>query len=153
MEGLMNRFAIVAVLGLSLAAGGCASVKSARDRLVKTEPSCERVTVPVYFEPDQASLTREGQRVIAAAARQAKGCEVKAVKVVGLADAAGDPAANLELSRQRAASVAAAVAKAGLPAANFDIEAFGQAGSVAPDGSVRPVRRRADISLDLAKAK
>ncbi|MEW5684732.1 MAG: OmpA family protein [Pseudomonadota bacterium] len=149
----MNRFAIVAVLGISLAASGCTTMRSARDRLVKSEPSCEKVTVPVYFEPDQAGLTRDGQRVIAAAARQAKGCEVKGVKVVGLADAAGDPAANLELSKQRAASVAAAVAKAGLPAANFDVEAFGQAGSVAPDGSVRPVRRRADITLDLGKAK
>jgi peptidoglycan-associated lipoprotein len=49
--------------------------------------------------------------------------------------------------------VAAAVAQAGLPAATFDVEAFGQAGSVTPDGRVQPVRRRADIMLDLARPK
>lgn len=149
----MNRISIVAVLGLGLAASGCTTMGNSRDRLVKTEPVCEKATVPVYFEPDQAALTREGQRVISVAARAAKGCQIKSVQVVGLADAVGDPAANLELSRQRAASVAAAIGKAGLPAAQFDVEAFGQAGSVAPDGSVRPVRRRVDITLDLAPVK
>ncbi len=149
----MNRVAILAVTGLSLAAAGCTTMRSARDRLVRPAPACQDVTVPVYFEPNVAALTRDGQRVIAAAARQARGCEVKAVRVVGLADAAGDPAANLELSKQRASSVAAAVARAGLPAASFDVEAFGQAGSVTPDGRVQPVRRRADITLDLAAPK
>jgi peptidoglycan-associated lipoprotein len=149
----MNRIALLAVAGVAATAAGCTTVRDARDRLVTPAATCEGVTVPVYFEPDQATLTRDGQRVIAAAARQARGCEVKSVKVVGLADAVGDPAANLELSKQRAASVASAISKAGLPAANFDVEAFGQAGSVAPDGSVRPVRRRADITLDLAKPK
>jgi len=149
----MNRIALVAVMGVAVTAAGCTTVRNARDRLVQRTPTCENVTVPVYFEPEQSALTREGQRVIAAAARQAKGCEVRAVKVVGLADAAGDPAANLELSKQRAASVAAAVAKANLPTAHFDVEAFGQAGAIAPDGAIRPVRRRADVTLDLASPR
>lgn len=149
----MNRIATVAVLGLAVAASGCTTVRNARDRLVRPAPTCEDVTVPVYFDPNVAALTGDGQRVIAAAARQARGCQVRSVRVVGLADAAGDPAANLELSRERAASVAAAVARAGLPQATFDVEAFGQAGSVTPDGRVQPVRRRADITLDLTRPK
>jgi outer membrane protein OmpA-like peptidoglycan-associated protein len=78
---------------------------------------------------------------------------VEAVKVVGLADAAGDPAANLELSKQRAAAVASAIMKAGLPPAEIDLTAAGQAGSVTEGGQVAPVRRRADVTLKLAKPK
>ncbi|RAK64988.1 OmpA family protein [Phenylobacterium kunshanense] len=149
----MNRIGWVGLLAMAATASGCASVRDARDRIVRASPTCEDLSVPVYFEPNVAVLTREGQRVIAAAARQARGCTVRSVRVVGLADATGDPAANLELSKQRAASVAAAVARAGLPAATFDVEAFGQAGSITPDGRVQPVRRRADITLDLARVK
>jgi outer membrane protein OmpA-like peptidoglycan-associated protein len=76
---------------------------------------------------------------------------VDAVKVIGLADAAGDPAANLELSKQRAASVASAIMKAGLPAAEFELAAAGQAGAVSESGAVAPVRRRADVTLKLSK--
>ena len=72
---------------------------------------------------------------------------------MGLADAAGDPAANLELSKRRAASVADAIMKAGLPTATFELAAAGQAGSVTSTGEVAPVRRRADITLKLAKPK
>ena len=38
---------------------------------------------------------------------------------MGLADAAGEPDANLELPKRRAQSVTAALAAAGLPAAEF----------------------------------
>lgn len=140
------------VTGLVLAVGltGCQTVRSARDRIVRAPKTCEDVTVPVYFEPNVAAVTRDGRRVIAAAAGQAKGCRVDEVRVLGLADAAGDPAANLELSKQRAASVAEAVKKAGLPAAEFEVAAAGQAGAVTSAGQV-PVRRRADITIKLSK--
>jgi peptidoglycan-associated lipoprotein len=141
----------LAAVGASLAA--CQSMNDARSRLVRTPPACEDVTVPVYFEPNQAQLPPDGQRVIAAAARQARPCRVEGVHVVGLADAAGDPAANLELSRRRAAAVTSAIMRAGLPDASFDLDAAGQAGSVTADGRVVPVRRRADITLRLAKPK
>jgi outer membrane protein OmpA-like peptidoglycan-associated protein len=149
----MNR--IVLATGVAFACGlaGCASMGGMRQRLVRTPPACQDITVPVYFEPDAAALTPEGRKVIAAAAQGARGCRVVSVSVVGLADAAGDPAANLELSRKRTASVAEALIKARLPAPSYDLTAAGQAGAVTSDGKVQPVRRRADITLKLAKPK
>ena len=149
------RRTIVVVSVLTLAAGlsACQTVRDARARLEKTPRACQDVIVPVYFESDAAQLTPDGRRVIAAAARTAKPCRVDSVTVLGLADAAGEPAANLELSKRRADAVAAAIARAGLPAATFDVAAAGQAGSVTTDGKIQPVRRRADITLKLSKPK
>lgn len=138
---------LVAVVGLS----ACTTMRSARERIVRAPATCQDVSIPIYFEPDRAQLTPEGRRVIAVEAAQAKRCRVQAVRVVGLADAVGDPAANLELSKARAASVTDALIKAGLPPAEFDLTAAGQAGSVTTDGKIQPVRRRADITLKLAK--
>jgi len=138
---------LVAAVGLS----ACTTMRSARDRIVRAPATCQDVTIPIYFEPDAAQLTPEGRRVIASQAAQAKRCKVQGVRVLGLADAAGDPAANLELSKARAASVTDALMKAGLPPAEFDLTAVGQAGSLTSDGKIQPVRRRADITLKLAK--
>jgi peptidoglycan-associated lipoprotein len=152
LEGLM-KIAIMTGLALAAGLGGCSTMKSARDAVVRAPAVCQDVTIPIYFEPDQAGLTPEGRRVISSQAVQAKRCKVGAVRVMGLADAAGDPAANLELSKARAAAVTDALMKAGLPAAEFDLSAVGQAGSVTADGKVQPVRRRADISLKLSPLK
>ena len=138
---------LAALVGLS----ACATVRSARDRIVRTPASCQDVSIPIYFEPDRAQLTPEGRRVIATEAARAKRCKVEVVKVVGLADATGDPAANLELSKARAASVADALMKTGLPPAEFDLAAAGQAGSMTAAGQIQPVRRRAEITLKLSK--
>ena len=147
----MTRTAMtIGTLALAMALSSCAG--SARDRIVRAPKVCQDVTLPIYFEPNEAQITREGRRVIAAGAAQARGCEIDAVRVIGLADAAGDPAANLELSKQRAASVADAIVKAGLPAAEFDVAAAGQAGAVTSAGQV-PVRRRADVTLKMSKPK
>lgn len=145
------KTAIVTGLALAMGLAGCTTMKSARDSIVRAPSTCQDVTIPIYFDADQAQLTPEGRRVIASEAAQAKRCTISAVRVVGLADAAGDPAANLELSKARAASVTDALMKAGLPAAEFDLAAVGQAGSVTADGTIRPVRRRADITLKLAQ--
>ena len=149
----MTKIAIVAGLGLALGLNGCASMKSARDAIVRAPATCQDVTIPIYFEPDAAQLTPEGRRVIASEAAQAKRCRIESVRVVGLADAAGDPAANLELSKSRAASVTDALMRSGLPSAEFDLTAVGQAGSLTTDGKIQPVRRRADITLKLAQPK
>lgn len=142
-----------AVATLVMALGACATVQKARDRLVRAPARCVDQTVQIYFEPDSAELTSEGRAVIRAAADGARGCEVTAVEVLGLADAAGAPDANLELSKRRAQSVTAALASAGLPAAEFKLAAAGQAGSVTADGKAAPLRRRADVTLRLSGRK
>jgi peptidoglycan-associated lipoprotein len=147
----MARTMLIAALGAAAALGACGSMKSPRDRIVQAPKLCEDVHIPIYFEPNKAALTPDGRKLIAVEARRARPCRVDAVKVIGLADAAGDPAANLELSKQRAASVASAIMKAGLPAAEFELAAAGQAGAVSESGAVAPVRRRADVTLKLSK--
>src|SRR3990167_7147898 len=101
--------AIAAGLVLAMGLASCSSVGTGRERIVRAPRVCQDVTIPAYFEANDAEITREGRRVGAAGAARAKGCSVDAVRVLGLADAAGEPAANLELSQRRAASVADAI--------------------------------------------
>lgn len=144
--------AVATVLVLASLAAGCATVRNARDRIVKPASVCEDTAVQIYFEPESAQVTPEGRAVIRQAAALARGCMVDKVTVTGLADATGAPAANLELSKRRAAAVTEALAGAGLPAAEFDLQAAGQSGAVTPAG-VAPLRRRADIRLELSSLK
>lgn len=145
VRGLGAAVLVVAILG-----AGCTTMTSARDRIVKREASCGDVTVDIYFEPDSAEVTKEGRAVLRAAADQAKGCQVDKVLVMGLADAAGAPGANLELSRQRAAAVTKTLTAIGLPVGDIDLSAAGQTGSVTAAGDNRPLRRRADVTLKLS---
>lgn len=147
---MSSRIAIAAAALTAVGLAGCTG--GLRQSVIRAPKVCQDMTVPVYFEPNQAQITREGRRVIAASAAQAKGCSVDSVRVLGLADAAGDPQANLELSKQRAASVADAIRSAGLPDAEFEVAAAGQVGAVTSAGQV-PVRRRADVTLKLSKPK
>lgn len=146
----MNRIAQLSGLMAAAALAGCGTL---RTPVVRAERVCQDVTIPVYFAPDAATVTPDGRRLIAAEAARARGCKVDSVQVVGLADAAGEPAANLELSKRRAASVAAAIVRAGLPAAQFELSAVGQSGAVNAAGQMGPVRRRADVTLKLSKPK
>ena len=140
-----------AATGLVLCAclAGCATVRNARDRIVKPQAHCQDVTVQIYFEPGSAEVTREGRAVLRAAAGQAKGCKVDGVSVLGLADAAGGPEVNLELSKKRVDAVTTALSATGLPTANLEMKAVGQEGSVTRRGDA-PLRRRADVTLKLS---
>ena len=122
-----------------------------RARLVRAPNPCVDQVLQVYFEPDVAELTPEGRAVIDAAAAGARACRVKAVEVLGLADAPGTPAANFDLSRRRAASVSAVLAADGLPPAKFRVGAAGATGAVAANGAAAPLRRRVDVTLRLAR--
>jgi len=136
--------------GLLAALASACTTTTERSRLVRAPASCADQTVQVYFEPQSAELTKEGRDVITAAAAGARACKVTSVEVIGLADAAGAPGANLELSQKRATSVAGALKAEGLPAAEFKVGAAGQVGAVTASGQAQPMRRRADIVLHLA---
>jgi peptidoglycan-associated lipoprotein len=146
----MRISTIIAVaICAGLMASGCATVNP-RDKIVKEAAVCEDLTVQIYFEPDSAEVTSEGQAVLNQAAVQAKPCKVNRVLVLGLADAVGAPAANLEISKRRAAAVTRALNATGLPAAEFDLAAVGQTGAVTAEGDPRLLRRRADITIELS---
>lgn len=142
--------------GLTAAAillASCSSLPTARERLVQAPARCSDQSVAIYFDPDSAELTLESEAVIKQASASARGCKVERVEVLGLADAAGAPEANLELSKRRAQSVTAALATAGLPSAEFHLAAAGDAGATTPDGAARPLRRRVDVTLRMEPVK
>ncbi len=58
----------------------------------------------------------------------------------GLADAAGTSADNPALSKARATAVTEALQRAGLPAAEFEVAAAGDAGAVNRQGEAAPLR-------------
>jgi outer membrane protein OmpA-like peptidoglycan-associated protein len=140
--------AAIFAMTLALALGGCATMQHARDRIVKRAPQCQDQTAQIYFDPQSAEVTQEGRAVLAAAAREAKGCKVAGIEVLGLADASGGADANLALSERRAQAVTTALAAAGLPPAEVRISAAGQAGATTAQG-MAPLRRRADVVLHL----
>jgi outer membrane protein OmpA-like peptidoglycan-associated protein len=146
------RLGATIVTATALAAGlaACTTVQNAREQIVRAPPRCLDSILQIYFEPQSADVTDESRAVIAEAAADARACRLTGVEVMGLADAAGAPGANLELSRRRARSVTAALEAAGLPAGDIRLTAAGQAGAVAEGGAAAPLRRRADVILHLA---
>jgi peptidoglycan-associated lipoprotein len=143
------KIATVGALALGLAA--CATVRSARERIVRAPARCADQTVQVYFEQFSTEISKEGRDVIAAAAQSARPCRVTGVDVLGLADAVGgDAGSNLELSKKRARAVTEALTASSLPDAKFQVAAAGETGSVTATGQAAPMRRRVDIVLHLA---
>jgi outer membrane protein OmpA-like peptidoglycan-associated protein len=81
------------------------------------------------------------------AAARVKGCSVRGVELVGLADADGPARRNRVLSQARAHAAASELAAAGLPAPSFTLQAFGGAGARTPDGDAEPLRRRTEVVI------
>ncbi|MDP3490437.1 MAG: OmpA family protein [Phenylobacterium sp.] len=141
----------VAISGLCLAGvvalGGCQAWRGGWAQ----DSRCEPVTAEIYFEPNSAELGPEARGLISATAERSDGCKVESVEVLGLADATGAADMNQALSEARATAVTAALAQAGLPAAAFNTQAAGQLNAVTADGVDRPMRRRVEIVLRLAR--
>ena len=144
-----GKLAIV-TLALALGLSACATARNPRDRIVQRPAACPDQTAQIYFEADSAEITKEGRALLAATAGDRKACRVTGVEVMGLADAAGAPGANLELSARRARAVTAALAASGLPAAEFKVSAAGQAGATTARGQAQPLRRRVDLIVHQA---
>lgn len=146
--GLRPLAAILAGAALSgLALGGCAAMSGLETRArVASNPSCTDFFFQIYFAKDSAELSKPAAQVVAHAGRHINGCAVAQVEVLGLADATGTPEANLDLSHQRARTVAQALIRAGLPTPVFHLNAIGDAGAV-KDGVSTPVRRRAFVYI------
>lgn len=135
-----------------LLAGGLGACQAFGPGALVRDDQCQDIGVEIYFEPASATLGPDAQALIDQAATQAKGCRVTTVEVLGLADAPGASGANLDLSKERADAVRAALAAARLPAAQFHVRAAGDAGALTPDGLPRPMRRRVDVTLRLEDA-
>lgn len=150
----MKKTTIIALGGAVLALAACAETqgpwRTLRKPVAAATPVCDNFQSSVYFEQDSAALTKEARMVLSGAQTQARGCAVKSVRVLGLADAVGAPQANLALSKRRAETVTSALSKVGFSKVDIDATAAGDAGAMAASGAANPLRRRADILFELA---
>lgn len=139
----------VGAAALALAAAGCATL-GIRDRseLVAEPQVCANTTVPVYFRESEAGLTGEAAELIRTTARALGGCDIRRVRVLGLASATGGEQRNLTLSERRAQVVAQALAEAGWPVPSFELFAAGEAGAVTEAGEREPIRRRVEVIVE-----
>ncbi len=123
---------------------------SAKGPLIQSASPCIDFSQTLYFEAGQATVTRQAEKLINLAATRTRGCRVTGVAVVGLSDAPGDPAANLELSRRRGEAVKSVLHRHGYDAVEIQVAAVGDSGAQTAAGQSKPVRRRAEIAFHLA---
>ena len=144
MKGLTAAMAAGAMLA------GCAAGPGFRDRceLVSEPQVCAPQRFEVYFRDSEAGLTDAARHAISLTASQLQGCDIKAVQVIGLADARGGPTANLDLSERRALAVAEALEAAGWPSPAFSLVVAGESGSTTAAGANEPMRRRTEVLVD-----
>jgi peptidoglycan-associated lipoprotein len=110
-------------------------------------PACTDVTFPIYFAEGSDELTPVAAQVIQTQAAVVRGCRIGYVNVLGLTDANGGSAQNLALSQRRAASVARALASAGLPAPKFEVSGQGESGALTDKGRPVPLRRKTEVII------
>ncbi len=133
-------------LGIAVGLGGCASTPL-KPMPVASRPSCTDVVFPIYFAQGSDQLTPTAGQVIGSEAALVQGCRIGYVSVLGLTDAAGGSAQNLDLSRRRAVTVAKALATAGLPAPKFEVNGAGETGAISEHGRPVPLRRKTEVII------
>ena len=137
---------VVALAGL---AGACSGNPFTQPKpLVATPSACGTQKFDVYFADSQAGLTPAARQAISLTATALQTCEIRSVRVTGLADARGGAAANLSLSQRRAQAVAEALTAAGWPSPVFDVAAAGSEGATDAAGVAEPLRRRTEVVVD-----
>lgn len=142
------------ILGVALAGAavlsGCASLPKFHFPMIHSPPACADFSIAIYFEAGSAVVTPEAQALIRSAASHARRCQVQGIDVVGLADTPGSPDANLQLSKDRAVAVTAALTARGLEQADINASGVGDEGVRAQGGQQRLLRRRVNVSFHLS---
>lgn len=141
----MGMAAVAAAMGLSACAG---QRFWERDDLVAAPTNCATQRFDIYFTEAQARLTEPAREAIGMHAARLQGCQIRAVRVLGLASATGDSEANQTLSAQRATAVSDALTAAGWPAPAFTVESAGDSGAMTADGVAQPLRRRTEVVVE-----
>lgn len=113
-------------------------------------------TVPhsylVFFDFNRSDLTPAAVKIVDQAAADAAAGKATTLQVTGYTDTVGSDAYNLRLSKRRAMSVQAELAKQGIPADSVAIFAKGKHDLLVPtaDGVKEPQNRRVSIVYDTA---
>lgn len=87
----------------------------------------------ITFETDSATLTAQGQAVVANVASILQAHPAVRVRIEGHTDSTGTPAHNLELSQARAETVRATLASLGVDPARMSTAGFGATQPLVPD--------------------
>ena len=149
----MNAPIKVALMCALLSA--CASTEAAK--VAAPAPSapthCNAQQLVFYFGSWETALNDVAQKEISLVQTKLAGCSIDAVRIVGMAGAPGDVAANIEVSRKRAETVADALAAGGWPRDRFQLEVRGEDGATTSDGLEKPMRRRAEVSVTASTLK
>lgn len=135
----MMRPAFLCAAAMLLAS--CASIGGQ-----SSPPACGPGSLDVYFESYQTDLTPEARRLVTTFQDRFTGCRIDEVVIVGMAGAAGEDPADIEVSKQRATAIAMAMQERSWPSDKFTILARGEAGATVGDADV-PMRRRATVNV------
>ncbi len=121
------------------------------DAIGKVEASLAKPasTYIVFFAWDRADLTPVAQQVLQQVAKDFLAGKSPQLVLAGYTDTSGSAAYNLKLSERRARSVAAALAKLGVPTDAMKISWFGETHLRVPtkDGVREPQNRRVEINF------
>ncbi len=145
--GAVSAFMISSLLGASSLLAVSVSTDSAY---------AADATVPhsylVFFDFNKSNLTAEATKIVDQAATDATAGKATQIVVTGYTDTVGSDAYNMRLSKRRALSVQAELAKQGVPADAVAIYAKGKHDLLVPtkDGVKEPQNRRASIAFDTA---
>jgi outer membrane protein OmpA-like peptidoglycan-associated protein len=145
----ISRMAAVGLAsGAALGLAGCESMKRVQQAVYSP---CHETSVTLYFDTASDNLTDAGKQIVSLTSKRLRSCQVQELRLVGLTDPAGTPAANVELSQRRANNVLDAFVRAGTPVPHYTLVASGALGAVTPTGAVEPLRRRVDVTVVVKK--
>jgi OmpA-OmpF porin, OOP family len=104
-------------------------------------------TYLVFFDWDRADLTPRARQIVAQAAEASTHVQLTRIEVDGHADRSGTPAYNQALSLKRAQTVAAELARLGVPNQSISVQAYGDTKTLVPTaaGMREPQNRRVEI--------
>jgi outer membrane protein OmpA-like peptidoglycan-associated protein len=141
----MKIISLAASIALATALGACGTMGH---RAPAVASVCGAREFNIYFDDSETQLSPEAREAIGAVDHSLEGCRIERVRIVGLADAPGDPNENMELSEQRAQTVATYLQHTTRwPRSAYELVARGENNATNSDGIDRPMRRRAHVTV------
>ena len=110
-------------------------------------PAVERRVFLVFFDWDRYTITQDGLRITEQAAAAYRAGGSVQIQVTGYTDRSGSPGYNQRLSERRAAAVADALTRLGVPRNDMIVGGRGENENRVPtaDGVREPQNRRVEI--------
>ncbi|MDX2275403.1 MAG: OmpA family protein [Hyphomonadaceae bacterium] len=138
----------LAALAAVFALGACATQTT--EAPADFDPAaCYERSFDVYFEEYADNLTAEAREAVAAMDRTLAGCRIQHVRIIGMAGARGPAESNMELSVERAETIASYLAQeTRWPRSVYELRAAGEEGATnTEEGLPRPMRRRGHVTV------